>query len=440
MASISRQSNGRRTIQFVGADGKRRSIRLGKVTQRHAEAVKVRVEQLASAAVSGHSPDPETCRWVTSLDSVMHEKLSAVGLVPKRMVATLKAFLDRYIESRTDIKPRTLDIFERTRRSLVAFFGADKPLRDITPGDAQDWRRYMLDRGACEGGPLGVNTVNDRCKKAKQFFNAAVEHRLIVTNPLAKLYGSVNANPSRSYFVSRDEAERVLAACPNAEWRLIFALSRYGGLRCPSEHLALTWGDVDWENERLTVHSPKTEHHPGGESRSIPLFPELRREFEAVFDLAEPGTEYVITRYRRTNANLRTQLLRIIKRAGLTAWPKLFHNLRSTRQTELEETFPSHVVCKWIGNSQNIARKHYLQLTDEHFDRAVANDGEAVQNPVQQAPAGSRGEPNGERAAHEKPLPCSNMRVDASRCTPGGYTRRDSNPQPPVPKTGALSN
>ena len=33
-----------------------------------------------------------------------------------------------------------------------------------------------------------------------------------------------------------------------------------------------------------------------------------------------------------------------IKRAGLTPWPKLFQNLRSTRETELAETFPLHVM------------------------------------------------------------------------------------------------
>lgn len=34
--------------------------------------------------------------------------------------------------------------------------------------------------------------------------------------------------------------------CPDAERRLVFALSRYGGLRCPSEHLILTWNETDW--------------------------------------------------------------------------------------------------------------------------------------------------------------------------------------------------
>lgn len=68
---------------------------------------------------------------------------------------------------------------------------------------------------------------------------------------------------------------------------------------------------------------------------------------------------------------MRTQLNRIIGRAGLTVWPKLFQNLHSTRQTELAEEFPSHVVCQWIGNSQNVAAKHYLQVTDDHYSKAT---------------------------------------------------------------------
>ena len=82
---------------------------------------------------------------------------------------------------------------------------------------------------------------------------------------------------------------------------------------------------------------------------------------------------------------------RIIKRAGVTPWPKLFHNLRSTRQTELTEKFPSHVVCAWLGNSRAVAQDHYLQVTDAHFDKAVTGaekqPEQAAQNPAQYAAA-----------------------------------------------------
>ena len=205
---------------------------------------------------------------------------------------------------------------------------------------------------------------------------------------------TVGRNEKRDCFISLVDAEKVLEACPDAQWRLIFALSRYGGLRCPSEHLGLRWGDVDWERNRLTIHSPKTERHDGGESRTIPLFPELRPYLDEVWEQVEPGTEWVITRYRESNVNLRTQLLRILDKAGVKPWPKLFQNLRSTRETELAQSYPIHVVCAWLGNSQRVAAKHYLQVTDADYERAAeggAKSGaQAAQNPAQHA-AGDSG-------------------------------------------------
>ena len=379
MASITREPNGRRTIQFVGSDGKRRSIRLGKCSQKTAEAVRVRVEHLAAAQQTRSALNGETARWVADLDTQLADKLGAVGLIPRRERATLQAFIDSYIEGRTDVKFRTKWKYQTTRQNLLDFFGSDKPLRAITPGDADDWRLRLADKGR-----LSENTIRKHTAIAKQFFHAAKRKRIIEENPFAGLKSAVQANPSRFYFVTHEEAQQVLDACPDAQWRLIFALGRYGGLRCPSEHLGLRWGDVDWERSRITIHSPKTEHHQGGESRQIPMFPELRPYLEEVFEQAEPGTEYVITRYRDSNVNLRTQLLRIMQRAGVKPWPKLFQNLRSSRETELAQQFPIHVVCAWIGNSQSVAAKHYLQVTDEHFEQAAK---EAVQNPVQQAHA-----------------------------------------------------
>ena len=121
----------------------------------------------------------------------------------------------------------------------------------------------------------------------------------------------------------------------------------------------------------MRVWAPKTEHHDGQGHRIVPIFPELRPYMEAVWDQAEPGETHFITRYRETNANLRTQLI-IIRRAGLEPWPKLFQNPRASRQTELEEIFTSHVVNKWIGNSRRVAEKHYLQVTEDHFRKATS--------------------------------------------------------------------
>ncbi len=182
---------------------------------------------------------------------------------------------------------------------------------------------------------------------------------------------TVQANKSREHFVFREDTTKVLEACPDAEWRLIVSLCRFGGLRCPSEILELRREDIVWDQNRILVTSRKTEHHAGHETRVIPLFPELVEPLRDVFEQAAEGAVYLITRYRSQNSNLRTQFNRIVRRAGLKPWPKPFQNCRSTRETELMESYPAHVVCAWIGNSEAVARKHYLQVTDEHFQRAA---------------------------------------------------------------------
>ena len=185
---------------------------------------------------------------------------------------------------------------------------------------------------------------------------------------------------------------------------------------------------MNWERSRVRVPSSKTEHHDGGESRIIPLFPELRPYLLEVFEQAEPGTQRVITRYRGGNANLRTQLQRIIRRADLEPWPKLFQNLRSTRETELAEEYPMHVVCKWIGNSQPVAAQHYLQLTDEHFERALrgnhgAGESEAAQNAAQNLHEMTRNTPKQRPAAGDEPESNSskndNLQLASAYCGSG---------------------
>ncbi len=131
----------------------------------------------------------------------------------------------------------------------------------------------------------------------------------------------------------------------------------------------------------------------------IPLFPELRPILADAFELAPDGAVYVVDERMRAssqgkvgwrNCNPRTTFEKIVHRAGLTPWPRLFHNLRSSRQTELAESFPSHVVCDWLGNSEDIARKHYFQTTDDHFARAASDDSKAKRNPKQSAAVSTR--------------------------------------------------
>src|SRR5262249_17360349 len=199
---------------------------------------------------------------------------------------------------------------------------------------------------------------------------------LAAHNPFAHLRTPSEVNTARAFFVALDVFAQVLAACPDHEWRLLLALARYRGLRTPAEPPALGGADVDRERRRFPVIAPKTEYQDGGE-RWVPLFPELRPHLEEAFERALPGAVPVITRWRDSAMNLRTGLLRILRRAGVKAWPRLYQNLRSSRETELAERFAIHVVAEWLGNSPKTALAHYTQVTEDHYRKTL-------QNPVQQ--------------------------------------------------------
>jgi hypothetical protein len=161
---------------------------------------------------------------------------------------------------------------------------------------------------------------------------------------------------------------------------------------------------------------PSTARHEGGEGRWIPLFPELRGPLMDLFELAEPGTERVLWDFA-PGYNPRTSMVRIVHRAGLEPWPRLFHNLRASRQTELASEYPLHVVCEWLGNTRLVASKHYLTTTPADWERATGGancgapeDEKAAHNAAQHVPAPSRkGSPT-----HPQPVGAYEVRRDSA--------------------------
>ena len=124
----------------------------------------------------------------------------------------------------------------------------------------------------------------------------------------------------------------------------------------------------------------------------VPIFPQLRPYIEDCRELAEDGAEFVIAKHRFGSCNLRTTMQKIVKRAGLNVWPRLFQNLRSSRETELlSEGFQLQTVVAWLGNSPTVALKSYLQVREEDYQKATQKVADkAKQNPKQSTPESVR--------------------------------------------------
>jgi integrase len=387
MASLSRDANGTKRVLFTDGDGERRSVRLGKVSTKAAESFRLRVEALLAAKELRQSPDAELSAWLRDLPERMHARLARVGLAearPKAAVVTLANLLDRF-DAAAAVKASTKAAYKQTTDSLRAHLVEESPVASITPAHADTWRKAIAepvtitaDDGTETTKQLAPATVAKRVHVARAIFKRAVRWGLIASNPFAELRAGSQSNPERAHYITVESTHAILAACPDDQWRAIVALSRFAGLRCPSEVVALRWGDVNWERARLVVRSPKTAGHEGHAVRMVPIAPELRPILQNLFDRAEVGAEAVVPRLRDGSVNLRTTFGKIITKAGVKPWPRLFHNMRASCATDWVERFPAHVVAGWLGHSPLIAARHYLQTRDAHFDMATGGTGGAA--------------------------------------------------------------
>ena len=371
MASITADSGGRRRILFVAPDGVRKTIRLGKCDRKAAESICRHVEALLASRLSGQPLRAETAAWLGSIGDTLRDKLARAGLIASersRALAdvTLGEFLTGYLQERPDVAAATQTILKQAARHLLAALGKDAKLRDLTPADGDRFRAWLVSRGCAR------STIAKWCRYAKHFLAVAVRRKLIAENPLGHLKGKVVGDPARRKFIPAEEVRAVLEVIPCPQWRALVVLARWGGLRIPSEALALRWSDVLWDRGLFIVRASKTAHHEDGGVRLVPLFPEVRAALDELWQLAPEGADHVLTRFTGTAQNLRTQLARYCERAGVKPWIKPFQNMRVSRATELADQYPSHVCAAWLGHTERIADAFYRQVTDEHVQRAVS--------------------------------------------------------------------
>jgi len=374
MASLTKD----RRLLFKAPDGKRKTIRLGSKTPvKQARLIQRHVERLLACQLDGSAPPEETSRWAAGVSDTLRDRLSRAGLIEQREsghTLTLSGLIERYKD-----RPRWRNLKESSRhcynfgfRHLKKRFGADTPIKRITDAAAEELPDYLTEEKPVGAG-LAKASAYRVCDTAVTIFRFAVKSRLLDRNPFDEVKrGSVPT--SRRAYIGTDVAKAVLDELHDTQTQLIFGLARWGGLRVPSEPTLLRWADIDWARNRFLVLSPKTEHHEGHSKRWVPIFPELAQLFDARFEEAAEGDEFVLPMLQgAVSSCFRQKLSFAIKRAGHEQWPRICHSLRSTRQTELEQLWPTYVVCKWLGNSAIIANRHYLQVTDEHFAKAAHN-------------------------------------------------------------------
>jgi len=360
-------------ILFFDHLGQRHTLRLKKVPVSVAKQIADKIEQIVNCKKYGINPPPELIDWLNKVDVEFYERLAGFGIVEGKRKLTVGEFVDRLLEKKRNEIGRSNFFNWKKVCELLKQKHANLPLSEFTIQHAQQIYEALKQQN------LRTTSIAKKISICRSIFREAIHQKLITENPFQLIKVKAILSDERKKYVSIEDIEHVIDVVPNAYWKLLIALARFAGLRTPSESLMLKWSDIDWEGKKIRITSPKTAHQ-NRTQRMIPLFPSLVPYLEMVKQV-NGHSEFVFPDHwvkkkdsPGFKSNLRLRFTRYVKKAGLTPWPKIWHNLRASFESDLVKHFPLATVTKWLGNSIQIAMKHYVDVTETDYEKALTID------------------------------------------------------------------
>ena len=366
MASLLRNIAARDGYEIrIHAKGERYVVWIGTLTVRQQREYDRHVQSIVDSFKVGASPEPECLRWFDTVPDRIRDKFVAWGMLPPSQRRTLtpeqrtvEGWTRLFIDELANAKPRTKINYDQARTWLLKTVDGKRDIGAVTQGDMRRWQASMT--------ALVMSTRNKHVKRVKTMFAGAVEDGVLASSPAAILKeerSQKRIDRSRQFFVDAAMTEKVIRKLPDTNWKMLFCLMRFQGLR-RHEVFAIDWKHIDWETNELTVPADTKTGW-----RTMPIFPETLKYLQDADLVAEAGEKVI--RWKGSQESV-TELLRkrVVDAVG-ECWQKPCQQLRSTRRTELDVVFPPHVVNEWLGHDSATAEKHYQQVTPEHLHRAA---------------------------------------------------------------------
>lgn len=358
MASLEerRLVKGKAYVIVFYRNGKKEKIYLGRrYKKREAEAACSAVEAYLDSEVTGE-PLPRAAQiYFDSIPSDLASRMAVLGIRTAKSSMTVKEAWNLYAEKcRTRIKPSSANVFHHCYERLTKVVDENEPISSIDEKKSEELHDLLRRH-------YSPATITSTIGVLKMFSGFLLKRGIIEEPLFTTIKGGAKKNPSRAYYVSPEMTRGIMKELPSDEWRLLFALWRLAGMR-RSEPFYLTIDSFDFEKRIIKVVSPKTEHCNKG-TRTTPILPELMTEIKDKLHLLG---------FKNIKQNSIPYFLsRSIIKAGYEIYPRIIQNLRSSFETDLVLAgFPQHVVASWLGHTLGVQEAHYLQVTNESFERA----------------------------------------------------------------------
>jgi site-specific recombinase XerD len=373
MATLVKPARKGYSIQWYKPGGARETLYLGRIQKGHAETFLHHVERLIESKSFDEPPPVKTLRWAAKLETKWRDKLAEKGLYEGVRINTLDELVANFRTAAIDrgLAPATIEKIDLAAANLVARIKGATRVASVTAADAEDHAAWIKSGGKRKGGSLASSSAGKQIQTCSAIFRRAVQLKVIDDNPFAGL-GRPPADSDAQVYVAVNVVLKVMERCDPA-LRFRVAMSRFAGLRQPSEMNAMELQWVQLEERRMLVFSPKNQRFEHKRWREVPIQPALAPYVAEEIERAREGQTYLADSFREITATAwRNRLERACTRAGVVPWPVLWHSMRGSCGTDwLDEGFPEHVVCRWMNCSPKELRRSYAKTTDDHLAKAA---------------------------------------------------------------------
>lgn len=265
-------------------------------------------------------------------------------------------FTARYLSLRTDLSEASMINHRLACKRLVQHFGAAAQLDRITRADAASFQASLANQTIISTArPISLYTRHKYTTLAKQIFEWAAREDSIPFNPFDRVKIIAPKIERDWRYVTDEETQRILDACPSLDWKILVSLCRFGGTR-RGEALRLTRRCI--ESDRVVIVPEGDVATTKQASRVVPMERRLRI-------MVEMGVDAGIFPLRIRSDGIEDEFRKIIRRAGLAPWPKPFHTLRKNLATDWMAKYPPLDVARWLGHDVKVAANHYHQTRSE---------------------------------------------------------------------------
>jgi integrase len=186
---------------------------------------------------------------------------------------------------------------------------------------------------------------------------------LMKDNPAAHV-PKPNPLNERDRIANGEEWQRLLGAAAPHLQRILIVLYALGPRR--GELLRLEWPEVDMQRREFTLL-----HTKNGESRTVPMTPDVYRVFTELWQERRLDTQRVFLYKDKPIRDVKTAFVKACRRARVTNFR--LHDLRHTASTNLRRAgVDATTAMKIVGHKSERMHRRYNTVEPEDLRRAVS--------------------------------------------------------------------